>query len=327
MLSSQSPLFSTRTLSTLFLVSMFFASFVLLGILWFAVGAALLVYLLGREGTKKTWLLLLCGVAINYLLGALFSGFDFLNPTHAVYPLLVLALALPLLVARRRGISRTATIIAMTVSVLAVLVAYLATALLWRHGTQAWVALWQYVAAVESELRALFAAVVVGEQQVFSDEVIKQTIYAVKSLLPACTVLLAMGISYLATAVYRLLCQYSGQARLLPTNPYEITVSPVTAAIYLPFAILALFFSTGSVTAFWTVTQTISLLLAPALAYCQVRRTVFRIRNRQMDSFSWICTALFVLYLLTNPLDAVRVLALFGAYRLLTLLWHRKRQP
>ena len=100
----------------------------------------------------------------------------------------------------------------------------------------------------------------------------------------------------------------------------------MTAAIYLPTAILALFFPTANVTAFWTVTQTISLLLAPALAYCQVRRAIFRIRNRQMDTFSWICTALFVFYLLTNPLDAVRVLALFGAYRLLVLLWHKKRQ-
>lgn len=326
MLSSHSPLFSTRTLSTLFLVSMFFASFFLLGMLWFAVAAALFVYLLAREKNKRTWLLLFGGMAITYLLGALFSGFDFVNPTHAVYSLFVLALALPLLLARKKGISRSITIVMMTVSCLLVLVAYLASFLLWRYGTQAWVALWQYIAAIEGQMHQLLASMVVGEQRLFSDEVIRQTIYAVKALLPACTVLLAMALSYATTALYRILCQYSGEARLLPTVPYEITVAPMTAAIYLPVAILALFFPSENVTAFWMVTQTVSLLLAPVLAYCQVRRTVFRIRNRQMDSFSWICTALFVFYLLTGPLDAVRVLALFGAYRLLVLLWHKNRQ-
>ncbi len=319
-------LLSKKTLSTLFCVAMLCVGFSLVGVLLLPVGGAILAFLCRRESQKRTWLLLVGGIAISYLTSALLGGLDFANPIHALNPLLVLAFALPLFFAAGKRISRTAVILVMTVCYGLGLLAVLALELLFVYRAQAWVQLWQMIAAIEAEFYNVFSAVTVGEERLFTDEVIRQALYAIKALLPACYVLFSMGLAYIATVVYRFFCEMGGTRQYLSAYPYEITVSPATAIVYLPFACIALFFSGGYVTAFWTVTQTISLLLAPGLAYCQLQRVFFRIRNRQMDSFSWICFGLFFLVFFADPLGALRLLGIFGAYRILMLAWDQRQK-
>ncbi len=278
-----------------------------IGLLFFAAAAAIYAVLWQHFTRAQRGIWLVIGLAIAYLCHCGWY-MTFRNPSFAIYALLLLALALPLVIAQEKKWSRTDTILVMSFAFAITLLGYGIAELYWHWGRNALTLLWDYVSAWEDEIVRLLTTIPVDETLRYTEEDARLLVSSVKMLLPAVLGIVSLLISYLATALLLPIAQRTASEKAISVTPYEITVSGTSAVIFLVTFVLTVCLSLP-INTFLAVLQNICALLTPCFCYIELRRLIFRIRNHQMDYFSW----LWIILIVMSAGYAFQYLALFGA--------------
>ncbi len=280
-----------------------------IGLLAFCVSAAILAVLYSRI-QNKAWIWLGVGTLIAYLARCAVY-LTLTNPTYLVYALLLPAMALPLMLSAQKKISRTNVMIVLSASVAVVLLAYLICELYWRWGNGAIALLWEKVRAWEDAFVEAFFAMPI-QSQTLTEQDLRLLLQSVKLLLPSMVIVFTLMLSYVTTAVLGLFSRRGNAPKALSNEPYEITMSVPSAVLFLITFVLTVCLSlpSGMLSA---VLENICIILTPGLCYIELRRLIFRIRNRQMDYFTWMWLALIVL----SFGYAFQYLALLGAFHVI----------
>jgi hypothetical protein len=299
------------TMCILFCVLMALTTLDGIGLLFFAAAAAIYAVLWQHLTRVQRVLWLIIGLAIAYLCRCGWY-MTFRNPSFVIYAALLLALALPLAAAQEKKWSRTDTILVMSVAFAVTLLGYGIAELYWHLGRNAMTVMWDYVAAWEDEIVRLLTTLPVEETLRYTEEDARLMVGSAKLLLPAVLGICSLLISYLTTALLRPIAQRTASEKALSENPYEITMSGTAAIIFLVTFILTVCLSLP-INTFLAVLQNICALLTPGFCYIELRRLIFRIRNHQMDYFSWLWLVLIVM----SAGYAFQYLALFGALHII----------
>ncbi len=280
-----------------------------IGLFAFCVAAAILPVLYSRI-QNKAWIWLGIGMAVAYLARCVVYT-TFTNPSYLVYSLLLPAFALPLMLTAQKKIPRTAVILMLTATFTAVLIGYLLSELYWHWGSNAIALLWEKVYAWEDEMVNAFFSLPV-ESINMTEQELRLLLQSVKLLLPSVLILFSLTFAYLTTAMLGLFCRRGNTTAALSDERYEITMSAFSAVLFLVIFIFTFCLSLPN-GIFAAVLENIRILLTPGFCYIEIRRLIFRIRNRQMDYFSWMWIILLVL----SFGYALQYLALFGAFHVI----------
>ncbi len=300
-------------------------------------------YLWMSRRKKSDMAFLLLGVVGAYLAGLLtngfsleglklvFSGISFTNPFAALYPLLCLPFALTLMAATKWKLSRTNTIVIMSVAFALCWIAMEIGQLRFYYGAN-------FVSVFRQEWKETEQLLVHTLLEVKIDDVPQYTEQQAWLLmdrmivsLPGFFTVLLFGLSYLSTLLFRMGCTQNDRTDLLPSPAYHITVSFPASILYVILFFLSAFASGSKNLVFYGTVQNFLWMLLPVFCYLQIKRTFFRILHHQMDSLSWIYFALALFVTFTNPVSGLSMIAAFGAFGQITryLLWNaqKKQRP
>ncbi len=315
----------------------FFAQAVLLllpvcGVLW--------AYLFLSNQKKSNLVFFLLGIVGAYFAGLLTNGFSFqeaklvfhgisfTDPFAALYPLLCLPFVLPLLWSKRWKLSRTTTVLIMSLLFALAWIAWEVGRMRFYDGPEfvavfsnAWKEIEQLL--VDTLLEVKISGVTQyteAQAWLFVDRAVIQ--------LPAFGVVFALVLSYVTTLLFRLTCVQNKRTELLPNSGYAITVSFTASVLYVILFFLSAFSSNSKSLIFYGVVQNFLWMLLPVFCYLQIKRTLFRILHRQMDTVSWIYFGLALFVTVTDFQSGLSMIAAFGAFGQITryLLWNAQKK-
>ncbi len=302
------------------------------GVLW--------AYLFLSNPKKSNFVCFFLGILGAYVAGLLtngfslqdakivFSGVSFTDPFAALYPLLSLSFVLPLLWSKRWKLSRTNTVLIMSLLFALAWIAWEVGRMRFYDGpafvavfTDAWKEMEQLL--VDTLLEVKISGVpqyTEAQAWLFVDRMVIQ--------LPAFGMGFALVLAYVATLLFRLICAQNERTDLLPTPVYAITVSFTASVLYVILFFLSAFSANSKNLIFYGVVQNFLWLLLPVFCYLQIKRTLFRILHRQMDTVSWIYFGLVIFVTVTDLQSGLAMIAAFGAFGQITryLLWNAQKK-
>ncbi len=296
------------TLATVFCLLMMLTALDGIGLLFFCAAAA--VYAVLYHHLTKPWRVvwLVFGVGLAYLTKCVFT-MTFTNPAYVAYAALLLPLCLPLVLCSGKQVKRTTLILIMAFAFAATLLGYVLAELYWHLGRDAMSIVWQTVNAYKEEVVELLLALNTNGVALYTEETAWLLLDSVIVLLPSVLGVFALAFAYLASAILLPIADRTQTGKALPSAPYEITMSKASAVIFLITFVFTVCLDLSAGSLFAAVLQNVCTLLTVGFCYIEIRRLVFRIRNHQMDYFSWMWLLLVVL----SAGYALQYLALFGA--------------
>lgn len=237
------------------------------GVLFTAAAAAFTAFVCGSVGSLYP----LAVGAAAYVFALLFFG----QPVQAVTACAFLPCALMMNEARRRRLTRSKTIIAISAVLGAGCVFYIVLALVLKWGGLSVTSLTAAYNAFMTGIRESFA--LIG----FTEDIIDTLIGYVLVLSPSMAVCLLLFMAYLTASFYIMLCRlFRLEEKLLPSFPWRFEMSFVSAYIFIAAYAVSLLFSSGKTTAISLTAENIIIILTPGFALIGLKRAIDRIKTR-----------------------------------------------
>ncbi len=237
------------------------------GVLFTAAAAGFTAFVCGSVGSQYP----LAVGAAAYVFALLFFG----QPVQAVTSCAFLPCALVMNEARRRRLNRSKTMISISAALGTGCIFYIFLALVLNWGGLSVTSLNAAYDSFMTGIRESF--ILIG----FSKDIIETLIGYVLVLSPSMAVCLLLFTAYLTTAFYIMLCRlFRLEEKLLPSFPWQLEMSFVSACVFIAAYAVTLLFSSGKTTAISLTAENVIIILTPGFALIGVKRVTDRIKSR-----------------------------------------------
>ena len=163
------------------------------------------------------------------------------------------------------------------------------------------------------QTRTLYAEM--GTELLLTDADVANAAIIAVNLLPALLCVLLVIVSYLSwRALLRLMLTWNTVPRI-PLRVGALTMSPVSAALFLISFVAALFANAEEMTLAGAIFQNVSIVLEPGLALVGGASLLARGRSRSCSSYLFFFAVFFILW--TNPSTGLALASIIGAVHIL----------
>lgn len=257
------------------------------GVLFTSAAAAAAAFVCCSVGSRYP----LTITAAAYLFALLF----FRKPVEAVSACAFFPCALMMTEAQKRSHTRTKALFAISAALGAGCVIYIALVLALNYGGLSTVAFRTAYDSFMVVIREGFTAYGLTE------DIITTLIGYMLVLSPSMIICLLLFTAYLTTAFYITLCRlFRLEERLLPSFPWQIEMSIMSACVFIASYAVTMLFTAGNATPLSLTADNIIIILTPGFALIGVKRAVSRVKTRSGGFVTAIVGVIAFLLLFIN---------------------------
>ncbi len=302
-----------------------------------AAGMSVLLAFEFNKSTPKLLLLLFVNI-VPFAAMFIYSG----QLTMAMLTLCPLALSLPIYITVRSGLGRTASIAFAAIVIFALYAVHFALVVYNVYGALNIETIGTYIdeafIPVAEEFRKLTAEVDGKTQPLFTEQMIDELFYYVKTTLIGSSAMMMLIFAYFATLATRLLAGAFDMSRYLPMGlrvhvravmaedgpkvevsrepvQWRIGIDSVTVFVYIAAYIISFLLASSDSNPgmVYLALQNLVIILSPGFIYCGIRDLILMIRGKaQKGAFGRIIPILALVFLFINPSLIVTLFCVLG---------------